>query len=110
MFSWLIKNLDLHRNLQVVFLMLIYNHPQLEATNFISNLWVDKPNMGLRIRLPMQEVWIWSLGQEDSLEKEIATYSTIPAWEIPWTEEPDRLQSMGSQKSHDLATKKQEEQ
>ena len=37
--------------------------------------------------------------QEDPLEKEIATHSSIPAWEIPWTEEPGRLQSMGSQKS-----------
>ena len=40
-----------------------------------------------------------SLGQEDPLEEEMATHSSILAWEIPWTEEPDRLQSMGSQKS-----------
>ena len=40
-----------------------------------------------------------SLGREDPLEKEMATYSSILAWEIPWTEEPGRLQSMGSQKS-----------
>ena len=39
-----------------------------------------------------------SLGWEDPLEKEMATHSTIPAWEIPWTEEPGGLQSMGSQK------------
>ena len=39
------------------------------------------------------------LGQEDPLEMEKATHSSILAWEIPWTEEPDRLQSMGSQKS-----------
>ena len=39
------------------------------------------------------------LGQEDPLEKEVATHSSIPAWEIPWTEEPGGLQSMGSQKS-----------
>ena len=47
------------------------------------------------------------LGQEDSLEKEMATHSSIRAWEIPWTEEPGGLQSMGSQKSlvHDLVTK-----
>ena len=43
----------------------------------------------------MQETWILSLGQEDSLEKEMATHSSILAWEIPWTEEPGRLQSMG---------------
>ena len=46
-----------------------------------------------------QETWVQSLGQEDSLEKEMATHSSIPAWEIPWTEEPDELQSMRSQKS-----------
>ena len=44
----------------------------------------------------MQEMWVQSLGQEDSLEKEITTHSNILAWEIPWTEEPDGLQSMGS--------------
>ena len=36
----------------------------------------------------MQEAWVWSLGQKDSLEKEMATHSSILAWEIPWTEEP----------------------
>ena len=47
----------------------------------------------------MQEtqIWVWSLGWEDSPEEEMATYSSILAWEIPWTEEPDRLQSIGSQ-------------
>ena len=43
----------------------------------------------------MQETWIWSLGQEDPLEKEMATHSSFLAWEIPWTEESGRLQSMG---------------
>ena len=43
-----------------------------------------------------QETWIQSLGQEDPLEKEMATHSSILAWKIPWTEEPGRLQSMGS--------------
>ena len=47
----------------------------------------------------MQEMLVWSLGREDPLEKEMATHSSILAWEIPWTEEPGRLQSMGSQKS-----------
>ena len=47
----------------------------------------------------MQETWIWSLGQEDPLEKEMATHSSILAWKIPWREEPGRLQSMGSKKS-----------
>ena len=47
----------------------------------------------------MQETQVWSPGQEDSLEKEMATHSIILAWRIPWTENPGRLQSMGSQKS-----------
>ena len=46
-----------------------------------------------------QETWVQSLGQENPLEKKIATHSSIPAWEIPWTEEPGRLQSLGSQES-----------
>ena len=49
-----------------------------------------------RIYLPMQEMWVWSLGQEDPLEKEIATHSRIFAGKIPWTEEPGGMQSMGS--------------
>ena len=49
-------------------------------------------------RLPtMQETWVRSLGGEDPLEKEMATYSSTLTWKIPWTEEPGRLQSMGSQ-------------
>ena len=44
----------------------------------------------------MQETWVQSLGQKNPLEKEIETHSSIPAWEIPWTEEPGRLQSIGS--------------
>ena len=46
----------------------------------------------------MKEIWVWSLGEEDSLEKGIATHSSILAWRIPWTEEPGGLQSMGSQR------------
>ena len=45
----------------------------------------------------MQETRVLSLGQEDPLEKEMATHCIILAWEIPWMEEPGRLQSMGSQ-------------
>ena len=54
----------------------------------------------------MQEMWVRSLDQEDSLEKEMATCSSILAWEIPWTKEPGGLQSMGTQRvRHDLAAK-----
>ena len=54
-------------------------------------------------RLPaVQETWVRSLGREDPVEKEMATHSSTLAWKIPWTEEPDRLQSMGSQRvGHD---------
>ena len=57
-------------------------------------------------RLPaMQETWVRSLGQEDPLEKEMATHSSILAWRIPRTEEPGGLQSTGSQRvRHDRAT------
>ena len=52
-----------------------------------------------------QETWVRSLGQEDPLKKEMTTHSSILAWRIPWTEEPDGLQSMGSQRvGHDRAT------
>ena len=50
----------------------------------------------------VQETWVRSLGQEDLLEKEMATHSSILAWEIPWTEEPGGLQSSGSKRvGHD---------
>ena len=52
----------------------------------------------------MQEMAVPSLGQEDPLEKEMTTHSSILAWRIPWTEEPGGLQSMGSQSvEHDWA-------
>ena len=50
----------------------------------------------------IQETWVQSLGWEDSLEKGMATKSSVLAWSIPWTEEPGGLQSMGSQRGgHD---------
>ena len=53
----------------------------------------------------MLKTWVWPLGREDPLEKEMATHSSIRAWRIPWTEEPGRLQSTGLQRvGHDWAT------
>ena len=50
----------------------------------------------------MRETWVQSLGREDLLEKETATHSSILTWKIPWTEEPRKLQSVGSQRvGHD---------
>ena len=58
------------------------------------------------MHLSMQETQVRSLGWEDLLTNEMATHSSILAWEIPWTEEPGGLQSMGSERvGHDLATK-----
>ena len=55
--------------------------------------------------LATRETWVWFLGREDPLEKEIATHSSTLAWKIPWMEKPGRLQSMGSQRvGHDWAT------
>ena len=57
-------------------------------------------------KLPsMQEMWIWSLGWGEPLEKEMAIHSSILAWRIPWSEDPSRLQSTGSQRTgHDWVT------
>ena len=50
----------------------------------------------------MQETWVRSLGREDPLEKEMAIHSSTIVWKIPWTREPGRLESMGSQRvGHD---------
>ena len=57
----------------------------------------------------MQEMWVRSLGQEDPLEKEMATHSSIIAWKIPWTKKPGGLQSMGLQRiRQDLASKQKQ--
>ena len=48
--------------------------------------------------LPAKQMWVWSLGWADPLEKELVTNSSTLAWEIPWTEEPGGLQPMGSQR------------
>ena len=62
---------------------------------------LSEASLGAQLQSPpaMQETWVRSLGQEDPLEKEMATHSSILAWKIPWTEESGRLQFMGSQKS-----------
>ena len=68
-------------------------------------LWGQRASLVTQMvkNLPaMQETWVWCMGWEDPLEKEMATHSSILAWRIPWTEEPGRLQSMESQRvGHD---------
>ena len=70
--------------------------------NIMSLKWTSLVAQMVK-RLPtMQETGVQSLGQEDLLEKEMATHSSILAWKIPWTEKPGRLQSMGLQRvGHD---------
>ena len=69
-----------------------------QTKSFVSSLMAQRLK-----RLPaMRETWVLSLGQEDPLEKEMATHSNILAWKIPWIEEPGGLQSTGLQRvGHD---------
>ena len=65
----------------------------------MCNGWASLVAQTVKNLPAMQETWVWSLGREDPLEKEMATHPSILAWRIPWTEEPGRLpQSMGSQR------------
>ena len=64
-----------------------------------ASKWVSLVAQMVKNPSSMQETWVQSLGQEDPLEKEMAIHSSIFAWETSWTEDPGRLQSMGSQKS-----------
>ena len=66
---------------------------------------MSRKAMNLRYHINFRETQVQSLGPEDLLEKEMATYSSILAWNIPWMEEPGRLQSVGSQRvRHDWVT------
>ena len=60
-------------------------------------LWTSLVAHRLKHLPGMRETWVWSLGREDPLEKEMATHCSTLAWRIPWREGPGRLQSMGSQ-------------
>ena len=60
--------------------------------------WTSLVTQTVKHLLTMQETWVQSLGQEDLLEKEMATHSSILAWKIPWTEKPGRVQSVGLQR------------
>ena len=69
------------------------------------DLWDSLVSQMVKNLPTMQETWIRSLSREDPMEKEMATYSSILAWKIPWTEEPGGLPSTGSQRvRHDWAT------
>ena len=81
---WSPKNLVMHQNY-------LSKQQEENLASFVAQQ--------LRTCLPMQETLVQSLGQEDLKEKEVAIHSSILTWEIPWTEEPGGLQSMGLQKS-----------
>jgi len=70
------------------------------SNTFINSFWCMRGSAvkNLPAMQELQETWLRSLGQEDPLEKEVATHSSILAWRIPWTEESSRLQSSGLQK------------
>jgi len=77
------------------------SNPQLKKIFFSCNfMWSWASVVAQMVKNPraMPEIWVWSLSREDPLEKEMATHSSILAWRIPWTEEPGRLQSLGSQR------------
>ena len=85
-------------------------HGVAKSRRWLSH-WTDRSKEAFMVaqmvkNLPvMQETQVWSLGWEDSLEKGMATHSSIPAWRIPWTGEPGELQSIGSQRvGHDWVT------
>ena len=84
----------------------VWRHPYLSLSVCICFFWfsiyVGFPSGPVKNLPAVQETQVQSLGQEDPLEEVMATHSSILAWRIPWTEEPGRLQSMGSQRvGHD---------
>ena len=75
-----------------------WSEPQSDPDLVVADCIESQGFLGGSDGKAMQETLVWSLGQEDSLEKEMATHSSTLAWKIPWTEEPCKLQSMGSQR------------
>ena len=74
-------------------------NPGIKTASLMSPYWASLVAQSITNLPAMQDTWVRFLGQEDPLEKEMADHSSILAWRIPWTEEPGRLQSMGSQES-----------
>ena len=77
--------------------------PSLENfEHYLAGMWASLVAQTVKCLAAMLETWVRFLGWEDHLEKEMAIHSSTLAWKIPWMEEPDRLQSMGSQRvGHD---------
>ena len=99
--------------LKILHVGVIYYHKRLLKHSYISFYYIiwyiiraSLVAQTVKNQPAMQETWVWSLDREDPLEKGMSTYSSILAWRIPWTEEPGKLQSMGSQRvRHDRVTK-----
>ena len=84
-------------------IQILFHYRLLQDTEYSSLYYtVGFPGSSVVKNLPakqeMQETWVRYLDREDPLEKEVATYSSILAWKIPWTEEPGGLQSIGLQR------------
>ena len=79
---------------------LLYEFYGLVKSLLLEMPWASLVAQSVKNLPAVQETWVRSLGWEDALEKEMATHSSILAWEILWTEEPGRLQCMGSQESN----------
>ena len=81
-------------------------HGVAKSQKCLSNFhWASLIALSVKNLPAMQETWVWFLGWEDPLEKEMATHSSILAWRIPWTEEPGRLVCGVQRVGHDLVTK-----
>ena len=78
--------------------MLPGNSQQAVLHSSYSTFWVSLVAQMVKNLPAMKETWVQSLGQEDSLEKGMATHASLLAWRIPWTEDPGGLQSIGLQK------------
>ena len=70
--------------------------PVLATAHVLMSLWASLVAQRVKLLPTMWETLVRSLGREDPLEKEMAIHSSTIGWKIPWTEEPGRLQSMGS--------------
>ena len=96
-FLWILWACDSSRELDTWVIHNKYLLSNLQWTSLVAQMVKNLPGM--------RETWVQSLGQEDTLEKRMATHSSILTWRISWTEEPGRLQSVGSQRvRHDWAT------
>ena len=88
---WVLKELDTTEQLTHMYILLQHSHD-------LATLEASLVAQTVKCLLTMRETWVQSLGREGPLEKGMETHSSILTRRIPWTEEPSRLQSMGSQR------------